>query len=55
MNLLFAYVEHTDIMCELSEIVREELEHFEMVLALCKRRGIRFRKLTPGGLWYETT
>jgi tRNA 2-(methylsulfanyl)-N6-isopentenyladenosine37 hydroxylase len=49
MNLLFAYVERVELMRELSEIVREELEHFEQVLDLCKRRGIRFRKLPPCG------
>jgi tRNA-(ms[2]io[6]A)-hydroxylase len=47
MNLMFSYVERTEFVRELSEIVREELEHFEMVLDLLKRRGIRFKKLTP--------
>lgn len=47
MNLLFSYVERTEFVRELSEIVREELEHFEMVLDLLKRRGIRFKKITP--------
>jgi tRNA 2-(methylsulfanyl)-N6-isopentenyladenosine37 hydroxylase len=47
MNLLFAYVDKTEIVGELSEIVREELEHFLLVLDLLKRRGISFRRLTP--------
>ncbi|MDP1562402.1 MAG: tRNA-(ms[2]io[6]A)-hydroxylase [Pirellulaceae bacterium] len=47
MNLLFAYVDKTEIVGELSEIVREELEHFLLVLDLLKRRGIPFRRLTP--------
>jgi tRNA 2-(methylsulfanyl)-N6-isopentenyladenosine37 hydroxylase len=47
MNLLFSYVERTEFVRELSEIVREELEHFELVLDLLKRRGIRFKKITP--------
>jgi tRNA-(ms[2]io[6]A)-hydroxylase len=47
MNLIFAYVDRVPILRALTEIVREELEHFEMVLALCERRGIPFRKLPP--------
>ena len=31
----------------MTEIVREELEHFHMVLDLLERRGIRFRRLKP--------
>jgi tRNA 2-(methylsulfanyl)-N6-isopentenyladenosine37 hydroxylase len=47
MNLLFSYVEDHDLTQAMSEIVREELEHFHMVLAICERRGIRFRKIRP--------
>lgn len=49
MNLIFAYVEKPELCRELSAIVKEELEHFEMVLALLERRGIRFRRLPPSG------
>jgi tRNA 2-(methylsulfanyl)-N6-isopentenyladenosine37 hydroxylase len=49
LNLIFAYVEKTELCRELSAIVKEELEHFELVLALLERRGIRFRRLPPGG------
>jgi tRNA-(ms[2]io[6]A)-hydroxylase len=47
MNLLFAYVEHTDMCLALSDIVREELSHFHMVLDVLRRRGIPFRRLRP--------
>jgi tRNA-(ms[2]io[6]A)-hydroxylase len=47
MNLLFSYVDHTDLARAMTEIVEEELEHFRMVLDLLERRGIRFRKLSP--------
>jgi tRNA-(ms[2]io[6]A)-hydroxylase len=47
MNLLFAYVENQDLCREMTEIVREELEHFHMVLDILNRRQIRFRKLSP--------
>jgi tRNA 2-(methylsulfanyl)-N6-isopentenyladenosine37 hydroxylase len=47
MNLLFSYVDHTDLARAMTEIVEEELEHFRMVLDLLDRRGIRFQKLSP--------
>ncbi len=47
MNLLFAYVRPAEICQPLSEIVVEELEHFNQVLELLQRRGIRYRKLKP--------
>ncbi len=45
MNLLFAYVDHVELVRDLSTIVQEELGHFHLVLDLLERRGIRFRKL----------
>ncbi|MEC9092320.1 MAG: tRNA-(ms[2]io[6]A)-hydroxylase [Planctomycetota bacterium] len=47
MNLLFAYVDHQDLAQAMTEIVNEELEHFNLVLELLKKRGIVFRKLKP--------
>jgi len=49
MNLIFAYVDHVGLVKRLSEIVTEELEHFEMVLDLLAARGTRFRRQKPGG------
>jgi tRNA-(ms[2]io[6]A)-hydroxylase len=49
MNLLFAYVDQVELAREMTEIVREELEHFHLVLDLLERRGIPFRKLSPSG------
>ncbi len=49
MNLLFAYVDRVEMCRKLSGIVNEELEHFNLVLDLLARRGIRFRRLAPGG------
>jgi tRNA 2-(methylsulfanyl)-N6-isopentenyladenosine37 hydroxylase len=48
MNLLNAYTENREICCEMSRIVNEELEHFELVLGLLEQRHIRFRRITPG-------
>jgi tRNA-(ms[2]io[6]A)-hydroxylase len=47
MNLIFHYVEHEELCRALSEIVREELEHFNLVLDVLKERGVRFRRLSP--------
>ncbi len=47
LNLIFAYVDKPEICRELPAIVNEELEHFQMVLALLDERGIRFRRLPP--------
>lgn len=47
LNLMFAYVEDESLCRAMTEIVREELEHFHLVCDLLKRRGIRFRRLIP--------
>src|SRR6478752_6135099 len=47
MNLLFSYVEHSDLTKAMTEIVQEELDHFHQVRAILDRRGIRFFKLSP--------
>jgi tRNA-(ms[2]io[6]A)-hydroxylase len=47
LNLIFHYVENRELCREMTEIVREELEHFHMVLDLLDRRGIKFRRLKP--------
>ena len=47
MNLIFAYVDRDELCLAMEEIVREELEHFRMVLELLKKRSIRFRRLKP--------
>ena len=49
MNLLFAYgTIDPRIGRELSEIVVEELEHFQLVLDVLERRAIRFAAQKPG-------
>jgi tRNA-(ms[2]io[6]A)-hydroxylase len=53
LNLIFAYVENLELCRAMSEIVNEELEHFQMVLELLARRGIRFRRLTPSSYGRE--
>lgn len=48
MSLLGAYIDKDELTVAMTEIVEEELEHFHLVIALLKRRGIPFRKLAPG-------
>ncbi len=45
--MLFRYPEHSDLIYHLSRIAREELRHFEQVLAILKKRGIAYRHLVP--------
>ena len=53
LNLIFAYVEDQELCREMALIVNEELEHFQMVLDLLVRRGVRFRRLKPSSYGRE--
>jgi len=46
LALLFRYVEKADLQYKLSRLAREELRHFEQVLALMQKRGIVYRPLS---------
>jgi len=46
LSLLFRYVEKTDLQHKMSRLAREELRHFEQVLALMQKRGICYRPLS---------
>ncbi len=48
MNLMNSYTEDRELCREMTTIVEEELEHFDMVLCLLERRGIPFRRLATG-------
>lgn len=48
LSLMNAYTEDRALCTEMTRIVVEELEHFQMVLELLDARGIRFRRLPPG-------
>lgn len=47
LGLIFRYPHHAPLMVPLSELAREELEHFEEVLGHLRRRGVQFRRLRP--------
>jgi tRNA-(ms[2]io[6]A)-hydroxylase len=40
MNMIFSYVEYTSLTRPLADVVKEELDHFQMVLDLMERRGV---------------
>jgi tRNA-(ms[2]io[6]A)-hydroxylase len=48
LHLMDSYTENLDLCREMTRIVGEELEHFQLVIDLLQRRGIRFRRLPPG-------
>ena len=47
MSLLFRYPDHLALQRPLSELAREELAHFELVLKHLERRGVRFKRQRP--------
>lgn len=54
LNLMYRYVETPDLLSKLSRLAREELRHFEQVLALMKKRDIAYPQISAsryaGGL-----
>jgi tRNA-(ms[2]io[6]A)-hydroxylase len=46
LNLMFRYVDRPDLLQRLSRLAREELRHFEQVLAIMQRRGIDYPQLS---------
>ncbi len=46
LNLMYRYVEHPDMMLRLSKLAREELRHFEQVVAILKERDITYTQLS---------
>jgi len=47
LNLIFRYTGRAGLPRALSEVVREEMEHFTQVLDILDARGVAFVKLTP--------
>ncbi len=42
LQLMFRYTDHPPLLNKLSRLAREELRHFEQVLAIMQRRGIHY-------------
>lgn len=46
MTLLYKHVERDDLLKKMSQLAREELLHFEQVIAIMKERGITYRHVS---------
>ena len=46
LNLMYRYVEHFDLLNKMSRLAREELRHFEQVIAIMAKRGIAYEQVT---------
>ncbi|SDS35248.1 tRNA-(ms[2]io[6]A)-hydroxylase [Halopseudomonas litoralis] len=46
LNLMFRYIDKPDLLQKMSRLAREELRHFEQVIALMGKRGIVYRGLS---------
>ena len=46
INLMYRYVDHFELLNKMSRLAREELRHFEQVIAIMKKRGLRYPQLT---------
>lgn len=47
LSLMYRYVDNPDLLNRMSRLAREELRHFEQVLAIMKKRGVTYDHLTP--------
>lgn len=47
LSLMYRYVDNYDLLNKMSRLAREELRHFEQVLAIIKKRGVQYCHLTP--------
>lgn len=46
LNLMYRYVDHYDLLIKMSKLAREELRHFEQVIAIMKARGVEYIQLS---------
>ncbi|GGC74388.1 tRNA-(ms[2]io[6]A)-hydroxylase [Marinobacter halophilus] len=47
LSLMYRYVDNTELLNKMSRLAREELRHFEQVLAIMTSRGVAYTHLTP--------
>lgn len=45
LNLMYRYVDNFDLLNKMSRLAREELRHFEQVIAIMQARGIEYRHI----------
>jgi tRNA-(ms[2]io[6]A)-hydroxylase len=46
LNLMYRYVDNFDLLNKMSRLAREELRHFEQVVAIMKRRNIEYKQIS---------
>ncbi|MFC4258669.1 tRNA-(ms[2]io[6]A)-hydroxylase [Marinobacter lacisalsi] len=47
LSLMYRYMDNHDLLNKMSRLAREELRHFEQVLAIMKKRGVTYCHLSP--------
>ncbi|AOY87310.1 tRNA-(ms[2]io[6]A)-hydroxylase [Marinobacter salinus] len=47
LSLMYRYVDNNNLLNKMSRLAREELRHFEQVLAIMNQRGVEYGHLTP--------
>ncbi|MFK7731576.1 MAG: tRNA-(ms[2]io[6]A)-hydroxylase [Pseudomonadales bacterium] len=47
LSMMYRYVEHPDLLHKMSRLAREELRHFEQVLAIMQDREIEYVQISP--------
>lgn len=47
MNLIYKYIDRPDLLNKMSRLAREELRHFEQVLAIMEKRNIEYVHVSP--------
>ena len=46
LNLIYRYVDNYDLLNKMSRLAREEMRHFEQVIAIMKRRDIKYKQIS---------
>lgn len=46
LNLIYRYVDNFELLNKMSRLAREEMRHFEQVIAIMKKRGIAYRNIS---------
>jgi len=46
LNMIYRYVDKVDLLTKMSRLAREELRHFEQVIAIMKKRNIHYVQLS---------
>jgi tRNA-(ms[2]io[6]A)-hydroxylase len=47
LSLMYRYLDNVDLLNKMSRLAREELRHFEQVLAIMQKRGVEYTHLSP--------